>query len=269
MILTCLFKLGLGSKIDTVIYYMFLILKDIKILFGAAILALFIFLPPIKMAAAFETLGLPETATPKIHESLKAAHKGDTEAMFTIATYLLAQTDSEAPNYDRLAFGWALNAARNGHTQAAELTGVMYRNGTGVDQNYVKARKWLERALARQSHEPNFELALFYADENNPGFDKNKAGTFLAAAIRGDEARACLISALNKIDDGENMRHVLPEITCAAKGGVVDAMEMLGTYHLGRKSPYAFGMAQGWFERAAEAGSLSATAKLEELALAP
>lgn len=248
---------------------MFLILKDPKGLICAAILALFTFSHPMKIAMASEAGMLPETAPPEIHAQLTAAHKRDTEAMFGIASYLLAHVDKDPQNYDRLAFGWALNAARNGHAQASELTGVMYRGGTGVDQNYVKARKWLERALARQSMEPNFELALLYADENNPGFDKAKAGTFLATAIRSEEPRACLISALNKIDDGEVLRRVLPEITCAAEGGVVDAMEMLGSYHLGRKSPYAFGMAQDWFERAAAAGSLSAVAKLKELALAP
>ena len=212
---------------------------------------------------------LPESAPAEIHAQLQAAHKGDTESMYAIATYLLAHVDRDPQNYDRLAFGWALNAARNGHAQASELTGVMYRGGTGIAQNYVRARKWLERALARQSMEPNFELALLYADENNPGFDKSKAGTFLAEAMRSEEPRACLISALNKIEDGEVMRRVLPEVTCAAEGGVVDAMEMLGTYHLSRRSPYAFGMAQNWYERAAAAGSLSAMAKLEELALTP
>lgn len=271
--LTYLLLLG-SVKTDAVVYSMFLILKDAKALSCAAILALFTFSHPMKMTMASETaasraITLPETAPPDIHAQLQAAHKHDTEAMFRVANYLLAHADKDPDNYDRLAFGWALNAARNGHAQASELTGVMYRSGTGIDQNYAKARKWLERALARQSLEPNFELALLYADESNPGFDKSKAGSFLAEAIRSEEPRACLISALNKIDEGEVIRRVLPEITCAAEGGVVDAMEMLGSYHLGRKSPYAFGMAQNWFERAAAAGSLSAIAKLEELALAP
>ncbi|ADE40768.1 tetratricopeptide repeat protein [Candidatus Puniceispirillum marinum] len=252
---------------------MFLIFKDTKALICAAILALFTFSIAMKItvpeAEASEAHMLPETAPAEIHAQLKAAHKRDTDAMFAIATYLLTHVDNDPENYDQLAFGWALNAARNGHAQASELTGVMYRGGTGVAQNYVKARKWLERALARQSMEPNFELALLYADENNPGFDTSKAGTFLAEAMRSEEPRACLISALNQIEDGEVIRSVLSEITCAAEGGVVDAMEMLGHYHLGRRSPYAFGMAQNWFERAAAKGSLSAIEKLKELTLAP
>ena len=85
------------------------------------------------------------------------------------------------------AFGWALLAARNGHAQSAELTGVMYRSGIGVQQNYVKARKWLERALARGSNEPYFELAILYADEDNPGVDKTKSAEYLTEAIRMSE----------------------------------------------------------------------------------
>ncbi len=148
------------------------------------------------------------------------------------------------------AFGWALLAAREGHAQSAELTGVMYRNGIGVPQNFVKARKWLERALARGSNEPNFELAILYADDENPGVDKNKAANFLTEAIKTAEPRACLIAARNKIAEGVELRRTLGELNCAADGNIPEAMELLADYHLAKRSPLSKSRARAWLERA-------------------
>ncbi|NBP80877.1 sel1 repeat family protein [bacterium] len=137
--------------------------------------------------------------------------------------------------------------------------------GIGVAQNFAKARKWLERALARKSREPNFELALLYADTDNPGSDKKKAAEYLTAAIEQSEPRACLISAQSKIEDGATFRSVLTEVTCAADGGMPEAMEMLGDFNLQQNSPYALVRARKWLRLAAENGSKSAARKLLEL----
>ena len=193
------------------------------------------------------------------------AHAGDVDSMHRIALYLIDSSVLDDDGMASYAFGWALLAARNGHAQSAELTGVMYRGGIGVQQNYVKARKWLERALARGSNEPYFELAILYADEDNPGVDKTKSAEYLTEAIRMSEPRACLISARNKIRDGVHVRRVLTEISCAAEGGLPDAMEMLAAYHLGKKSPYAVASARSWLEKALLAGSTSAASKLATL----
>ena len=133
---------------------------------------------------------LPANADQTISETLAAAHQGDVESMYSIALYLLEEGQADQADYLPLAFGWTLNAARNGHPQSAELTGVMYRRGIGTDVNYVKARKWLERALARGSKEPNFELALLYSEDGNPGASKQRAASYLADAIAAMEPRA-------------------------------------------------------------------------------
>ncbi len=208
---------------------------------------------------------LPEDAPEEIRAQLAAAHERDVGAMYKVALYLMEQSVTDDDQMAKYAFGWALLAARNGHPQAAELTGVMYRRGVGVPQNFVKARKWLERALARKSPEPNFELALLYADDSNPGVNKRKAATYLGEAISMGEPRACLISARNKLASGLEFRKVLKQVTCAAEGGLVDAMEMLGDYNLGQKSPYAAVRGREWLERAAAAGSISANEKLLQL----
>ena len=141
----------------------------------------------------------------------------------------------------------------------------MYRGGTGVPQNYVKARKWLERALARRSMEPNFELAILYADEGNPGMDRIKSAKHLTEAIRTSEPRACLIAARNKIDEGVEMRRILGEITCAAEGGIPEAMEMIAEYQLSKRSPQSRIRAREWLIRAINSGSETAAGKLAAL----
>ena len=225
--------------------------------------ALILFLASLAPAAGASTL--PDTAPDDIRIELSRAHAGDVESMYRIATYLADEAASEDDSMASFAFGWALLAARNGHAQAAELTGVMYRGGTGVPQNYVKARKWLERALARRSMEPNFELAILYADEGNPGMDRIKSAKHLTEAIRTSEPRACLIAARNKIDEGVEMRRILGEITCAAEGGIPEAMEMIAEYQLSKRSPQSRIRAREWLIRAINSGSETAAGKLAAL----
>ena len=63
-----------------------------------------------------------------IHEHGNA---GDVDSMHRIALYLIDSSVLMMMAWPAM-FGWALLAARNGHAQSAELTGVMYRSGIGV-----------------------------------------------------------------------------------------------------------------------------------------
>ncbi|MGC6454453.1 MAG: tetratricopeptide repeat protein [Candidatus Puniceispirillaceae bacterium] len=208
---------------------------------------------------------LAPDAPQTVRDTLSNAHAGDIDSMHRIATYLIGKSVTDDDEMATYAFGWALLAARNGHAQAAELTGVMYRNGIGVTQNYVKSRKWLERALARGSNEANFELAILYADDANPGVDKAKASNFLTDAIKTAEPRACLIAARNKLDEGIDLRRILGELNCAADGDIPEAMELLADYHLAKRSPLSESRARGWLEKALGAGSTTAASKLAAL----
>jgi len=208
---------------------------------------------------------LAPDAPQAVRQTLSEAHAGDIDSMYRIAAYLIGESAADDDQMATFAFGWALLAARNGHAQAAELTGVMYRNGIGVPQNYVKSRKWLERALARGSKEANFELAILYADDVNPGVDKAKASAFLTDAIRTGEPRACLIAARNKIEEGIALRRILGELDCAASGNIPEAMEILADYHLTKRSPLSKNRARAWLEKALGAGSTTAAEKLAAL----
>ncbi|MCE2518103.1 MAG: sel1 repeat family protein [Alphaproteobacteria bacterium] len=182
--------------------------------------------------------------------------------MYVVALKLMNET-SEA--YQRDAFGWALNAARAGHPRAAELTGRFYRMGMGVDTNYVKARKWLLRALYRGATGSHFELALLYSDEDNPGFDEQEAARHMADALKKNEPRACLVAAESKINSGRSVRKSLKELTCAANGGIVSAMLYIADYYETKRSPNAMFRAKTWLKKAADAGSEEAMQRLADL----
>jgi len=219
----------------------------------------------IGLVGPVQALELPADADITIKETLNAAHDGDVESMYSVAIYLLEQGQQDQPEYLPLAFGWTLNAARRGHPQSSELAGVMYRRGIGTTRNFVKARKWLDRALARGSKEPNFELALLYSEDENPGASKQRAASYLNEAIQNKEPRACLIAARNKINSGIELRKAIEQIRCAAEGGIVDAMIMMADYHLTKRSPYAKANAREWLLRAVDLGSPEAMDKLASL----
>ena len=237
-----------------------------KVIISLGAAALFLVMGTIMVPSgpAQATTLAPDTPQ-TVRDTLSNAHAGDIDSMHRIATYLIGKSVTDDDQMATFAFGWALLAARSGHAQAAELTGVMYRNGIGVTQNYVKSRKWLERALARGSNEPNFELAILYADDNNPGVDKAKASNFLTEAIKTAEPRACLIAARNKLDEGIELRRILGELNCAADGNIPEAMELLADYHLTKRSPLSENRARGWLEKALGAGSTTAAGKLAAL----
>lgn len=194
--------------------------------------------------------------------TLGLAREGDPEAMYVVALKLM---NEEQEAYHKDAFGWALNAARSGHPGASELTGRFYRIGMGIDTNYVKARKWLLRALYRGSIGANFELALLFSDEENPAYNKEEAATHMANALKKNEPRACLVAAEAKIASGRSIRKALKELTCAANGGIVSAMIYIADYYEEKRSPNALFRAKKWLKKAADAGDENAMKRLADM----
>ncbi len=195
-----------------------------------------------------------------IAEIAGLAQNGDSDAMYNVAIYLLDKTSGQQKN----AFGWALNAARSGHGKAAELTGRLYRLGLGVDVNYAKSRKWLLRARSLNEAGAHFELALLFADPENPSYDKAQAAVHIADALKRSEPRACLIAAQAKIMADQPIRKALRELNCAAEGGFTSAMLYIADYYRSKRSPHAEYFAQQWLEKAATAGDNEAKTLIAE-----
>ncbi|MGC6485953.1 MAG: tetratricopeptide repeat protein [Candidatus Puniceispirillales bacterium] len=194
--------------------------------------------------------------------TLKMARDGNPEAMYVVAMRLLKENN---PSYDKDAFGWALNSARSGHPDAAELTGKLYRLGKGVDRNYVKARKWLFRARSRGAIGAHFELALLFNDEENPAFNEEIAATHMVDALKRNEPRACLVAATAKINSGRPVRNALKELVCAANGGIDEAMLAIADYYESKRSPNAVFKAKQWLQKAADGGNEEAMQRLADL----
>jgi len=194
---------------------------------------------------------------------LLEARQGNPVAMVEVAGTLLEI--SRVNNDEGLrahAFGWMLAAARQGHAEAAELTGRYYRNGTGVEQNFAKSEKWLMRAKQRKSGGADFELALYYRDERNPSRDQHIAARYLNAALKRKDPRACILAAFQKIQRQTPLRAALKELICAAEGGVIPAMLVLADYYEKRSSPNAAYKSRTWLKKAAAAGSPVALERL-------
>ena len=202
-------------------------------------LMIFIFAQPVQIIASAHAEDVIEETD--FTTTLMLAREGDPEAMYVVALRLM---EEKAESYQMDAFGWALNAARAGHPQAAELTGRFYRTGMGVDTNYVKARKWLFRALYRGSVE---------------------AAEHMENAIKKNEPRACLVAAEAKIASGFSVRKSLKELTCAANGGIVSAMIYIADYYMAKRSPNAQYLAMQWLKKAADAGDENAMQRLADL----
>ena len=180
-------------------------------------------------------------------DAIKEARQGNPDAMLTVARQLLTSAD---PMLHEDAFGWALYAARLGHPEAAELSGYLYRTGRGVSKNDVKARYWLKKALKSGADGAALELALLYADESFTGRNRDKAEAYFQIALNQRDPHACLLVVQSKYRHGIKPSFFMPELTCAANGGLPVAMRMLADFIDNNPSPHAQSEARKWRQNA-------------------
>lgn len=100
-------------------------------------------------------------------------------------------------------------SALRGDAEAQFLVGVLYENGSGVDQNDTKAAEWFEKS-AKQGHmDAQYNIGLMYAVGRGVVEDDTKAIHWLTlAAEQGDqEAKKVLMKLKNSVDtDKENTK---------------------------------------------------------------
>ena len=99
-----------------------------------------------------------------------------------------------------------LPAARSGNAEAAQMIGVLYDLGLGVDQDYARAFDWYLRA-AMQGH-PSAAAAVAYYFETGRGLpapDPMRAYVWYTLAAIGGDADAALSQGelLDKLSDVE------------------------------------------------------------------
>ena len=161
----------------------------------------------------------------------KAAAKGDASAMFNLGV-LYHNGQGVVQDYVK-AREWYEKAAANGDASAMFNLGVLYDNGFGVAQDYAKARAWYEKAAAKGQASAMFNLGLLYHNGHGVAQDYAMAREWFGKAA--DEGNA-------------------------------SAMFNLGVFYdegFGVAQDYA--KAREWYEKAAARGHARARAHLEQM----
>ena len=88
-------------------------------------------------------------------------------------------------------------AAASGDITACFELGALYANGHGVKQNSQQARKWLKKAVAKDSIAARTLLAWLYINDDSLGqTDTDAIELFLEAAEAGDSDAQCSLGDL-------------------------------------------------------------------------
>ena len=161
---------------------------------------------------------------------------------------------------------WFEKAAIQGHANAQVYLGVLYYKGLGVEQNYKEARKWFERA-AIQGH-ANAQFYLGYLYENGLGVERDykRAKEWYAKAAKQGNANALnnLITLHVKLlkVEQENKK-TIEFLEIAAK-----LENRVAQYNLGYLYGKGLGVEQDYkkakkcYEKAAKQGDANAQTKL-------
>lgn len=99
-----------------------------------------------------------------------AAELGNTAAKYELAEILADLDNSDLYNPSE-AFGWYLQAAREGYGEAYDKISNMYATGEGVAKNRAKALVWHMQAARYDSNYKLFSQAELYRNGYNPATD--------------------------------------------------------------------------------------------------
>lgn len=126
--------------------------------------ALFLFITIVValMSSCFERR-IPSGADEKFISTMEAAQSGNADSMFLVAFYL-ANGKHVTKNLSA-SWRWFIRAADKNNAKAMNCIGVSYRDSIYVEQDYQKAKEWLEKAVKTDKKDPIplANLALTYA----------------------------------------------------------------------------------------------------------
>ena len=100
-----------------------------------------------------------------------AAEQGDAKAQLDLG-FIYAQGSGVQQDYQK-AREWYEKAAAQGLPEAQLNLGILYDQGLGVRQDYQKAREWYEKAAAQGLPEAQLNLGILY--DQGLGVRKNLA----------------------------------------------------------------------------------------------
>jgi TPR repeat protein len=128
---------------------------------------------------------------------------------------------------------WYEKAAEKGFPRAMGNLGVLYHNGQGVTQDYVRAREWYEKAAEKGFPRAMGNLGVRYHSDQGVAQDYAKAREWYEKA--------------------------------AANGNATAMLNLGQLYEEGWGVAQDYGKAREWYEKAADKGEPRAKAQLEQL----
>jgi len=161
----------------------------------------------------------------------RATNEGNAEAMFNLGL-LYANGQGVTQDYVR-AREWYEKAAEKGFPSAMGNLGVLYHNGQGVAQDYGKAREWYEKAAEKGFPRAMGNLGVLYHN------DQGVAQDYAKTRERYEKA--------------------------AANGNATAMLNLGQLYEEGWGVAQDYGKAREWYEKAADKGEPRAKAQLEQL----
>ena len=129
------------------------------------------------------------------------AAKGNTRALFWQAILKIIEADTTAG--ENRAMGLMIKAAEAGSSEAMNEVGLAYLTGDfGLEQDYEKAREWLERATEEGDKLAPVNLARVYAGGYGVEQDLEKALAYVKlSASRGYRNSRCVLYVLELVDN--------------------------------------------------------------------
>jgi TPR repeat protein len=177
--------------------------------------------------------------------------------LFALAVLLYENGIGGAQDYVK-AREWYEKAADKGDALGMTALGLLYENGQGVPRDYVKARELLEKAAAKDGEYAMTALGLLYQNGQGGPQDYVKVRELLEAADKGDANAMTNLGLLYQNGRGvpQDYGKAREWYEKAADKGNAFAMTNLGLlYQNGRGAPQDYGKAREWYEKAADKGN--------------
>jgi TPR repeat protein/serine/threonine protein kinase len=161
-------------------------------------------------------------------------------------------------------------AAAAGNIYAMNNLGVLYQNGQGVAQSYVKAREWFQKAADAGHPDAMNNLGELYYYGRGVARDYTQARDWYEKAAAADNANAMYsLGWMYEKGSGVIIRDYTQALNWyqrAAAAGNTEAMYNLGAlYQNGQGVAQNYEQAREWFQKAADAGNADAMNNLGEL----
>jgi TPR repeat protein len=192
------------------------------------------------------------------------AVRGNAASMTNLGL-LYANGQGVAQDYVK-ARQWYEKAADKGNADAMTNLGALYDNGQGVAQDYVKAREWLEKAADKGNTGAMNGLGVLYDKGHGVAQDYVKAREwFEKAAAKGNAIAGYNLGWLyhNGFGVAQDYVNAREWYEKAAEKGNADAMSNLGVlYAYGSGVAQDYDKAREWFEKGADKGDTRAVYNL-------